>query len=144
MALTRSQAATAVGARSGRALVQVGLTTADTTTNLKEPLDDTFVALGVPYASVASATVEDSDLHFLLAVAEVFVLRRALQEAIGFSDVAATQLGVSKRKSQIVANLKDALARAEQQPAVYRVAGLAPAMTSGYYLIDSIEPEAVL
>lgn len=144
MALTRAQAATAVANRSGRALVNVGLATTDTAGALKEPLDDTFLALGVPYANLATATVQDDDLGKFLAVAAVFVLRRALDEASGFADVAATGLGVSKRKSQIVQNLTMLLARAEAAAEAYGVTGMVGTMTSGVYIVDIIEPEAVL
>ena len=141
MSLTRAQAAAELAARTGRALIGVGLTAADTTGNLKEPLDDTFRALGTAHGSVASATVEEADLDQFLSVGAVFVLRRALDEAVGFADVAATTLGVSKRKSQIVKNLEDRLVRAEAKAATYGVTGVTSVMGSGVYRIDLIEPE---
>jgi hypothetical protein len=143
MTLNRSQLATLLGTRAGRNLTAVGLTTADSTANLKEPLDDTLRALGVPYGSEASATLDESNVARFLAVGAVYVLRRALDEASGFADVAATQLGASKHKSQIVKNLRDRLADAEAHAAQYGIADMVPVMGAGVYRIDAIEPEEV-
>ena len=144
MALNRTQLATLLGNRAGRALLAVGLTTADSATNLKEPLDDTLRALGVPYGSEASATLDDGRVAAFLAVGAVYLYRRALDEASGFADIAATGLGVSKSRNQIVKNLRDRLAEAETQAAAYGIAGLTPVMGSGVYTIDALEPEEVI
>lgn len=141
--LTRSQMATLLGTRAGANLRAVGLTTDDLTGNLKEPLDDTLRALGVPYGSEASATLDDGQVSQFLAVGAVYVLRRALDEASGFADVAAPGLGVSKNRNQIVKNLRERLADAEMAAAVYGIADLTPAMGSGVYTIDALEPEEV-
>ena len=143
MALTRAQATAELAARTGRVLVTVGLLATDTTGNLKEPLDDTFRALGTAYANIASATVDTADLDQFLAIGAVYVLRRALDEAMGYADVAATSLGTSKRKSQIVANLRARLADAEAEATVYGTVALASIMGSGVYIVDTIEPEEV-
>jgi hypothetical protein len=141
--LTRTQLATLLGTRAGVNLRAVGLTSADSTGNLKEPLDDTLRALGVPYGSEASATLDDGRVAAFLAVGAVYVLRRALDEASGFADVAATALGTSKSKSQIVKNLRERLADAEAHAIGYGIADLVPAMGSGVYTIDALEPEEV-
>jgi hypothetical protein len=141
--LNRATLATLLGTRAGRNLTAVGLTTTDTTGNLKEPLDDTFRALGTPYSDLASATVDDSNINQFLAVGAVYVLRRALDEASGLADVSASTLGASKSQSQIVKNLRDRLAEAEAAAAQYGVADLMPAMGSGVYTIDALEPEEV-
>lgn len=143
MTLNRAQMATLLGTRAGRNLTAVGLTTVDSTTNLKEPLDDTLRALGVPYGSEASATLADGDVARFLAVGAVYVLRRALDEASGFAPVAATQLGTSKDKEKIVRNLERQLVRAESHAAQYGIADLVPVMGAGVYRIDAIEPEEV-
>ena len=142
-ALSRATLTTALANRSGRALVGVGLLATDTAGNMKEPLDDTFLALGTAYSGLATATYDDSALPKFLAVGAVYVLRRALEEAVGFADVSATELGASKKKSQIVANLETQLARAESAAVPYGVTGLNPVMGSGVYSIDIIEPEDV-
>jgi hypothetical protein len=142
MALNRSQAALAVAPRSGRHLVNVGLLATDTSGNMKEPLDDAFMALGVAYADLPAASVEETDLPKFLAVVEVAILNRALIEASGFADVAATEFGVSKKRNQIVQNLERALDKAERAAAPYGVVGITQFMTSGIYRIDGIEPEA--
>jgi len=144
MALNRATLATLLGTRAGANLRAVGLTTADTTGNLKEPLDDTLRALGVPYGSEASATQDEGQVSRFLAVGAVYVLRRALDEASGLADVSATTLGASKSQSQIVKNLRDRLAEAEMMAAQYGIADLTPAMGSGVYTIDALEPEEVL
>jgi hypothetical protein len=141
--LNRTQLATLLGTRAGVNLRAVGLTTADSTGNLKEPLDDTLRALGVPYGSEASATLDDGRVAAFLAVGAVYVLRRALDEASGFADVAATALGTSKSKNQIVKNLRERLADAEAHAMQYGIADLVPAMGSGVYTIDALEPEEV-
>ena len=141
--LTRSQLASLLGSRAGGALRGVGLTTADTTGNLKEPLDDTLRTFGVTYGDEIAGTLDSADVTRFVAVGRVFVLRRALDEAMGFADVAATQLGVSKSKSQIVKHLRDALADAESAAAQYGIPDLMPVMGSGVYIIDAIEPENV-
>jgi hypothetical protein len=143
MTLNRQEAADELANRAGRHLLAVGLTADDTTGNLKEPLDDTFRALGVAYADVADAEVEESELDRFLAVGAVFVLRQALGASSGFADVAATALGTSKRKSQIVKNLMDQLNRAESYAAQYGVAGLTAVMASGVVILDVLEPEEV-
>ena len=143
MALNRVALATLLGTRAGRNMVAVGLTTVDSTTNLKEPLDDTLRALGVPYGSEASATLDEGRVSQFLAVGAVYVLRRALDEASGFADVAATALGTSKSRSQIVKNLRERLADAEAHAAQYVVPDLMPVMGAGVYTIDAIEPEEV-
>lgn len=142
MAISRATATSELAARTGRVLVTVGLTAADTTGNLKEALDDTFRAMGTAYADLATATVDTDDLDQFLAIGAVYVLRRALDEAVGFADVAATTLGTSKRKSQIVANLRARLADAEAEASVYGVVALSPVMGAGTYYVDVIEPDA--
>jgi hypothetical protein len=141
--LTRTQLATLLGTRAGANLRAVGLLTTDTSSNLKEPLDDTLRALGVPFGSEASATLDDGQVGAFLAVGAVYVLRRALDEASGYADVAATALGTSKSKSQIVKNLRERLADAEAHAIGYGIADLVPAMGSGVYTIDALEPEEV-
>lgn len=142
--LTRTEAGDELAARAGAHLIAVGLTTADSTGHLKEPLDDTFRALGVAWVDLPDATVDEADLNKFLAVGTVFVLRRALGQASGFADVAATTLGTSKRKSQIVANLEKALERATAHALQYGLTDLVPVMTSGTYRIDLLEPEEVV
>jgi len=144
MALTRTQAGNELGARMRGVLTAVGMTTADSTGNLKEPLDDTFRAFGVAFADLSGATIDIAQLDAFLAVGAVFVLRRALAEASGLADVSATTLGASKRQSQVVTNLADRLADAEMRATQYGIADLTPAMGSGVYTIDALEPEEVL
>src|SRR4051812_16690069 len=131
MTLSRAQAATELAARAGAHLRAAGLLTTDTTGNLKEPLDDTFRALGVTYSGLAVATVAESDLDQFLAVGTVYVLRAAVAESSKLADVAATTLGTSKRQNQITENLERALVRAESAAMGYGVAGLVPVMTTG-------------
>jgi hypothetical protein len=143
MALNRDEAAGELANRSGRALTAVGLLTSDTTGNLKEPLDDTFRALGVAYGDLIDADVEEGDLDQFLAVGTVYVLRHALAASSGFANVAATALGTSKQKQQIVQNLEKRLLEAEAHAAQYGVSVLTPVMGSGVYRIDILEPEEV-
>ncbi len=143
MALSRATLATELGTRAGGYLRAVGLTTADTTGNLKESLDDTLRAMGTTYTGLATATLADTSLDQFIAVGTVYVLRAAIAEATRLADVAATTLGASKRQSQIVENLERALARAESQAAVYGIAVLSSTMTTGVMTFDLIEPEAV-
>jgi hypothetical protein len=143
MTLNREEAASELANRAGRHLIAVGLTADDTTSNLKEPLDDTFRALGVAYGDLADAEVEEGNLDQFLAVGSVYVLRHALAASSGFANVAATALGTSKQKQQIVQILEKRLAEAEAYAAQYGVSVLNPVMGSGVYRIDILEPEEV-
>jgi hypothetical protein len=143
MTLSRAEAASELANRAGRHLVAVGLNSSDTTGNLKEPLDDTFRALGVAYGDLIDADVEEGELDQFLAVGTVYVLRQALGASSGFANVAATALGTSKQKQQIVQNLEKRLLEAEAHAAQYGVSVLTPVMGSGVYRIDILEPEEV-
>jgi hypothetical protein len=142
MAINRATFATEVANTSGDYLLTVGLLTTDTTGNLKEPLDATFRKLGVAKGSEGTATVEESAWDKALAVAEVFVIERALKRASGRPDVGATGLGVTKDQSQMAPGLREALREAVRRAAQYGVSGIVPVMSSGSYTIDVLEPTA--
>ena len=141
MALTRSQAAQELIAHYGDLMLDVGKAATDTTGNLKEPIDRTFRAMGTLYAGLASATLDDTELDTFLTLGGYFVVERALDAASGMADVAATTLGTSKRKSQIVANLR---ARREELRERAIAAGyfavVGAVMAGGVYGLDTIEP----
>lgn len=141
MALTRAQAAIEIIANYGDAMLAVGKLATDTTGNLKEPIDLAFRAIGVTQGSETSATLAPSDLDRFLVIGGYFVIRRALAAAMGMADVAATTLGVSKRKSQIAENLRKQLDEARRDAVAFGFGGVVGmSMTSGVYLLDTIEP----
>lgn len=59
--MNRAALAAELWGRLQRPFAEVGITNSDTTGNLKEPLDATFLALGVAYGDVATGTVSSGD-----------------------------------------------------------------------------------
>lgn len=142
MSLTRAQAAIEISAQYGDAMLAVGKPATDTSGSLKEPIDLALRAIGVAQGSEVTATIAGADVDRFLVIGGYFVIRRALAAAMGMADVAATTLGVSKRKSQIADNLRKQLDEARRDAVAFGFGGVVGmSMTSGVYLLDTIEPE---
>lgn len=82
MALTRANAVTylngqyGTGAQAFLVLANVGLT--DVSGGLKEPIDEAWLASGVTFTNLATATIADSDVPDTLALLRYTTLRRIL------------------------------------------------------------------
>lgn len=75
--MTRVEVAAEINARIGFWLVETEITAADTTGNLKEPLDDALAAMGVAQEDRATAEPADGD-RFILE-AEYHTLRKVVR-----------------------------------------------------------------
>ena len=72
--MNRATVAAEVGVRLSAQLADVGLTAADTTGNLKEPIDDALRAMGTAEADLATAAPDDAT--GFLAMVRYHTLRR--------------------------------------------------------------------
>jgi hypothetical protein len=76
MVLTRAQAATHIAGTLGSLFTLLGVGTADTAGQLKEPIDEALLAIGVAWGDLATASVADADVPGFLAVLRVRALLR--------------------------------------------------------------------
>ncbi len=67
MSMSRAQLAAELWGRLQTQFTVAGITNADTTGNLKEPVDSALMALGIGYGDLPTATVADSDVQRAIA-----------------------------------------------------------------------------
>lgn len=137
--MTRDEAAVEVGRRLSVVLAEAGIAVADTAGNLKEPLDDALRAMG--YAETDLATAESDDAAGLLAMLRYQALRTAEERLAAKFDLSTG--GDSFRLSQIAANVRALLARAEAD-AIALFGSLVMAANGGLVLLEMpfLEPDA--
>ena len=117
--MNRAALAAELWGRLQRPFAEVGITNSDTTGNLKEPLDATFLALGVAYGDVATGTVASGDELKAITVAVYYGLDAVYRGALNKVDTSVGAPQVSRSSSQMVANLKAALDAAKQAALPY-------------------------
>jgi hypothetical protein len=118
MSMSRMELAGYLWGRLQAQFTEVGIVNADSSGNLKEPLDDTFVALGFSFSDAATATVEDADTQKALALVRYYGLTTVYDAALNRTDeqksVGAPSVSLSQNKSQFVRQLENALFRAKE------------------------------
>lgn len=111
--MNRADAVSFLGPRYAKYLATVGRTAADSTGNLKEPIDDAFIALGTALADVPTAQTLDAEGDEDLRVQLSYRLMAQLKRDLATNMDVSSQ-GDSIRLSQIRAaaenDLKDAAA----------------------------------
>lgn len=107
MALSRAQLTTALAGKLAQALALAGLAATDSSGALKEPLDETFRALGVGEAGLAAAVAADGAEAKALAFATFFGWDRVVAALVSKMDV--------KAGGGAAANLTDQVKNAERQ-----------------------------
>lgn len=108
--MNRLEVAAAVGARLVTQLADAGMSAADTTGNLKEPIDDALRAMGVAEPELVAA--ESDDARGFLAMTRYQTLRVVL-ERIGDRFNVSTS-GDSFSLNQAFSNVEKLLKQAEQ------------------------------
>lgn len=107
--MNRSEVASAVGSRLVTQLGDAAMSAADTSGNLREPIDDALRAMG--YTEADLATAEPEDARGLIAMVRYHVLRIVLErigDRFDYSDPDG-----SARLNQTIGNVEKLLARAE-------------------------------
>lgn len=121
--MDRSDIATYMWGRLGAMFTEVGIDNADTTGDLKEPIDDTFLALGVNYADLASATSASSDVRAARSLAYYYGLISIRDAALNRVDESksngAPSVSLSRSRSQFVDNVNAAIDQAEKAATPY-------------------------
>lgn len=92
MSMSRAQLSAELWGRLGAEFTAAGITNADTTGNLKEPLDSALLSMGVAYGDLATATVPDSDIQRAIAWAEYYGYDRLI--AVGLRNSISTTMSV--------------------------------------------------
>ena len=110
MALARADLTTTIAGELANVLTLAGLSTTDTSGNLKEPLDRVFRALAVAEADLATAAVADGAEERAVAYARYFVLVRATDALAGKMDVSAG--AASAKLRQQFENVRDRMQEA--------------------------------
>ncbi len=105
MAMSRAELVAEVGARLRRAIALLGLQETDTAGNLREPINDTFRALGVAETALLTATVADGDERRALAFAKYFVLDALVDSAHDQADLTAPG-GAGLKQQQTIQSLE--------------------------------------
>lgn len=108
--MTRLEVAAAVGARLVTQLGDAGMSAADSSGNLKEPIDDALRAMG--YAEADLATAEPEDARGFIAMVRYHALR-VVWERIGDRFNVSTS-GDSFALNQAFGNVEKLLDRASQ------------------------------
>jgi hypothetical protein len=139
MPLTRTDAAQIAAAEFAELCEALGVGTADTSGEMKEPIDAALRLLGVAEANLPAATVSDADVAAFLAALRWTVLRRLRNAAAARVTVSAPALGVSKVASDYARHLDGLVEQARQEVVRWGIASAA--MASGSLGLDFIEPE---
>lgn len=138
MAFGRVDAASYLGGVLAQWLTDAGMTAADTAGNLKEPIDDAFLAVGVAWDDLATAEVAAAGVPGLRKVLRWQGLARVLDAIGGRVDVDIAGDGGKKRSQAVVALSKRVEeARAAAAPYVTAPAG----WRAGAVGLGWVEPE---
>lgn len=138
MSMSRSDALAYLSGTLAQWITDAGLTAADTTGNLKEPIDDALLMTGTAYADLATATVADDDALGYRKVLKYTGLLR-IQDAIGARvDISLDGPQMSKSRSQAVKSLAEIVKAAKADADVFIVS--TGTWDSGSIALDYIEP----
>lgn len=118
MSMSRAQLMTYLWGKLGDQFTEAGMTNDDTSGNLKEPLDETFVALGFSFTDAATAEVVTGDEPKAMTLARYFGLLAVYDAVMNRVDsqisVGAPSVSKSENRSQFVRQLENALFRARE------------------------------
>ena len=114
MSFTRADALTYVTNSFAELISDVGLGLTDTAGAMKEVLDDALLLHGVDYDDLASPTIANADILGLRAILTYTLLNRCYNAALHRVDITLDGPNMSKRRSQMVAQLKDRVAAAKE------------------------------
>ena len=106
--MTRADAVAAIAAELSSLLTSAGMAAADTTGNLKEPIDRALRTLGYAASELATATPDDDAGFLALAIYES--LKTIVARLAANFDIATA--GDSYRLQQVFANAKSVLEQA--------------------------------
>lgn len=129
--MNRTDAALYLETQLGPVLTAVGYDLGDPFSALSDVLDDALLLFGVAYDSLATAEVSAADVPGFRAVLRVAGLRSAYDRALTHVDISVSDPSVSKQRSQLVAHLKEALAKAESDAAPYMASDATADFQSG-------------
>lgn len=126
---------------------EVGIVNDDSTGNLKEPVDQTLLALGTDYDDLPTATVANADVSKALILARYYGLLKVYDAAMNRTDtqksVGAPSVSRSDNKSQYVRQLENAIFRAKEQAEPFLPSAGANSWGFGTISLDFIEPAEV-
>jgi len=141
MTMSRTDALTYLSGTLAQWISDAGLTAADSSGNLKEPIDDALLMTGTAYADLATATVADVDAMGFRKVLKYTGLLR-IQDAIGARvDLTLDGPQMSKSRSQAVKSLAGIIEKAKADADMFIVS--TGNWDSGTIALDYIEPEEV-
>jgi hypothetical protein len=137
MSMIRAQLAGAMWGRLQQQFVEAGISNEDTTGNLKEPVDETLIALGVGYEDLETATVETVDEAKALILARYYGLLTVYDAVMNRTDTqistGAPSVSKSESKSQYVRQLENALFRARENAEPFL-----PSTTGSSWSVDDL------
>src|SRR5690349_21715701 len=125
--MTRADAVAAIAAELSSLLTSAGMAAADTTGNLKEPIDRALRTLGYAASELATATPDDDAGFLALAIYES--LKTIVARLAANFDIATA--GDSYRLQQVFANAKSVL-----EQAAATVAGLYGSATASGGIVN--------
>lgn len=132
--------------RLGVLFTEVGMTNDDSSGNMKEPLDDTLMALGSTYEDAASAVVATADERAARALVRYYGLIAIQDSALNYVDesksTGAPSVSLSRSRSQFVAQIEKSLERAYKDAAQYLPIGggwIENDLETGAFLYDGAE-----
>lgn len=130
--MNRSDAALYLNSQLGALFTDVGVDLGeDPATALADVIDDALLLTGVAYSDLADAEVSDADVPGFRLVLRYVGLRAVYDRAQNRVDKTINDPNVSKRSSQFVDHLKDALAGAQAAAEPYLSGRGAEAFTTG-------------
>ncbi len=136
--MNRAALAAALWGDLQRPFTEVGITNADTSGNLKEPLDKTFRALGTAWGDEATATVADGSEAAALSVAVYYGWEAVVTAAANLVDGSVGAPQVSESSSQLFANYTKQRDAAKRDALAYLPDD--GAFSIGAIVMDFIEP----
>lgn len=141
MSMSRADSASYLAGTLAQWLTDAGLTAADTSGNLKEPIDDALLMTGTTYSDLTTATVADTDVPGFRKVLKYTGLLR-IQDAIGSRvDLQLDGPQMSKSRSQAVKSIAEIIKTAKESAEPFITTS--GAWSQGTVALDYLEPEAV-
>jgi hypothetical protein len=142
MSITRAQLSTYIGGMLTQPLTAAGISSVDSTGNMKEPIDDALLALGVdPTLISGSGAFTALDARAAYATVKYYALMRIRDAVLHMVDIAGESPQVTAKRSQFVTALNARIAEAKVDSESFATTTTTGGWSRGSLNLNYIEPD---
>jgi hypothetical protein len=141
--MTRVDAAAYLAGQFSQLLTEAGIGDDDESGELREPIDDAMLAMGVAFSDLTDDTYELSNPFGFRAVLRLKALERIYDAVANRVDISLDGPTMSKARSQFLKHLKDRIDAARIAATPYMTAEVETFWSTGHITLGSLEPEEV-